>query len=114
MHLIETDDDITWIERNGTAGPYTAVLPFSMFTRNRLVQLRNTNNINGVLLTRNISEERPLEYSPEDQCPNRYSGLKKCNSKKPWNPFGSALLMEDWPFPMFYTEVRFMPLCRNI
>ncbi|XP_020292273.1 nicastrin-like, partial [Pseudomyrmex gracilis] len=104
VHLIETDDDITWIERNGTAGPYTAVLPFSMFTRNRLVRLRDTNNISGVLLTRNISEERPHEYSPEDQCPNRYSGLKKCTSKKPWNPFGSALLMEDWPFPMFYTE----------
>lgn len=104
VHLIEIDDDITWIERNATAGPYTVVLPFDMFTRNRLIRLRNTNNINGVLLARNTSRERPSKYTPEDKCPNRYSGYKKCNNAKPWNPFGSALLMEDWPFPMFYTE----------
>lgn len=108
VHLIERDGDITWIERNATAGPYTVVLPFDMFTRNTLVRLRNTNNINGVLLTRNISRERPSSYSPEDTCPNQYSGYKKCNKMKPWNPFGSALLMEDWSFPMFYTEVRFI------
>lgn len=104
VHLIEGDGDITWIERNATAGPYTVVLPFDMFTRNTLIRLRNTNNINGVLLTRNISLERPSSYSPEDTCPNRYSGYKKCNKMKPWNPFGSALLLEDWSFPMFYTE----------
>lgn len=110
MHLIEVDNDITWIERNATAGPYTVVLPFEMFTRNTLVRLRNTDNINGVLLTKNTSHERPSKYSPEDKCPNRYSGYKKCNDMKPWNPFGSALLMEDWPFPMFYTQVRFISI----
>ncbi|XP_077270743.1 nicastrin [Temnothorax americanus] len=104
VHLVEVDDDIAWIEKNSTAGPYTVVLPFAMFDRSTLVRLKNTNNINGVLLTRNASHERPSKYSPEDQCPNRYSGYKKCNETEPWNPFGSALLMEDWPFPMFYTE----------
>ncbi|XP_029660762.1 nicastrin [Formica exsecta] len=104
VHLIETDGDITWIEKNATAGPYTVVLPFDMFTRNTLVKLRSTNNINGLLLTRNTSRKRPSTYSPEDTCPNRYSGYKKCNNAKPWNSVGSALLMEDWPFPMFYTE----------
>ncbi|XP_012233434.1 nicastrin [Linepithema humile] len=103
VHLIDADEDITWIERNATAGPYTVVLPFKMFTKERLVRLRNTNNINGVLLTRNISYT-VSNYSPDDACPNRYSGYKKCNDAHPWNPFGSALLMEDWPFPMFYTE----------
>lgn len=104
VHLVEVDDDIAWIEKNATAGPYTVILPFAMFNKSTLVRLRNTNNINGVLLTKNISHERPSEYSPEDQCPNRYSGYKKCNKANPWNPLGSALLMEDWPFPMFYTE----------
>lgn len=106
VHLVEGDDDIAWIERNATAGPYTVILPFAMFNRSTLVRLKDTNNINGVLLTKNADHERPSEYSPEDQCPNRYSGYKKCDNAKPWNPFGSALLMEDWPFPMFYTEVR--------
>lgn len=107
VHLIEIEEDIAWIEKNATAGPYTVILPFAMFNRSTLLRLKNTNNINGVLLTKNISHERPSEYSPEDQCPNRYSGYKKCNDRSPWNPLGSALLMEDWPFPMFYTEVRF-------
>lgn len=104
VHLIEIEEDIAWIEKNATAGPYTVILPFAMFNRSTLLRLKNTNNINGVLLTKNISHERPSEYSPEDQCPNRYSGYKKCNDRSPWNPLGSALLMEDWPFPMFYTE----------
>jgi len=104
VHLVEVENDVSWIEKNATAGPYTVGLPFGMFNNDTLLRLKNTNNINGVLLTKNASHERPSEYSPEDKCPNRYSGYKKCD--KPWNPFGSALLMEDWPFPMFYTEVR--------
>ncbi|XP_018317133.1 nicastrin [Mycetomoellerius zeteki] len=104
VHLVEVESDIAWIEKNATAGPYTVVLSFEMFNRTTLLRLKDSNNINGVLLTKNISYERPLHYSPEDECPNRYSGYKKCNNKKPWNPFGNAVLMEDWPFPMFYTE----------
>jgi len=103
---VEVESDIAWLEKNATAGPYTVVLSFEMFNRTTLLRLKDTNNINGVLLTKNISHERPLHYSPEDECPNRYSGYKKCNNIEPWNPFGTAILMEDWPFPMFYTEVR--------
>lgn len=106
VHLIETDNDLIWIENNATAGPYTVVMPFTMFNRDTLIRLRDTNNINGVLLAKNISQDRPFDYSPEDTCPNRYSGYKKCDDTKPWNPFGSALFIEDWPFPMFYTDVR--------
>ncbi|KYN44896.1 Nicastrin [Trachymyrmex septentrionalis] len=104
VHLVEVESDIAWLEKNATAGPYTVVLSFEMFNRTTLLRLKDTNNINGVLLTKNISHERPLHYSPEDECPNRYSGYKKCNNIEPWNPFGTAILMEDWPFPMFYTE----------
>ena len=104
IHLIEENSDIEWIARNATAGPYTVVLPFPMFARKTLSQLRDTNNVNGVLLVKNITEPRPNVYSPEDTCPNRYSGYKKCNDESPWNPAGSSLLMEDWPFPMFYTD----------
>ncbi|KAL0130689.1 hypothetical protein PUN28_002368 [Cardiocondyla obscurior] len=104
IHLVEVEEDIAWIEKNATAGPYTVILPFAMFNKITLIRLKNTNNINGVLLTKNTSHDRPTEYSPEDKCPNRYSGYKKCDESRPWNPFGSSLLLEDWPFPMFYTE----------
>ncbi|XP_076754651.1 nicastrin [Xylocopa sonorina] len=104
VHVIEDESDIRWLEHNATAGPYTVVLTFSMFTREILFRLWDTHNINGVLLANNISQSRPDFYSPEDSCPNRYSGYKGCNNALPWNPSGSSLLMEDWPFPMFFTE----------
>lgn len=104
IHLIEEESDIRWVEYNATTGPYTVVLTFPMFTKDVLYRLKNTNNINGILLTKNISQTPPDFYSPEDTCPNRYSGHKKCNNDSPWNPKGSSLLMEDWPFPMFFTE----------
>nr|XP_012144351.1 PREDICTED: nicastrin isoform X1 [Megachile rotundata] len=104
IHLIEEESDVRWIEHNATAGPYTVVIPFSMFTKDILFRLKNTNNINGVLLAKNTSQASPNYYSPEDTCPNRYSGYKRCNDALPWNPDGSALLMQDWQFPMFYTE----------
>ncbi|XP_012280937.1 nicastrin [Orussus abietinus] len=104
VHIVENEDDVRWLETNGTAGLYTVVMPFLMFTRETLIRLKEMNNINGVLLARNSSLDRPSVYSPEDTCPNRYSGYKRCNDKAPWNPYGSALLLEDWSFPMFYME----------
>ncbi|XP_043290145.1 nicastrin [Venturia canescens] len=104
IHLIEDANDIKWLEDNGVAGPYTVVLPFSLFTRSILKRLEATNNIHGVLLAKNSSLSIPMEYSPEDSCPNRYGGVKGCDDKEPWNPVGSSLLMEDWPFPMFYLQ----------
>ncbi|XP_046743799.1 nicastrin isoform X2 [Diprion similis] len=104
IHIVENETELVWLEKNGNAGPYTAVVPFSMFTRDTLIRLQNTEKINGILLTYNSSLERPSHYSPDDTCPNRYSGFKQCNTDKPWNPWGSALLMEDWPFPMFHLK----------
>lgn len=107
IHLLENENDLKWLESNGTAGPYTVVMPFTMFKKPTLMKLKATNNINGVLLTRNSTEGPPSYYSPEDTCPNRYSNYIKCNDTKPWNPVGSSLLLEDWPFPMFYLQVVF-------
>ncbi|XP_033222555.1 nicastrin [Belonocnema kinseyi] len=102
IHFIGNETDLKWLELNSTAGPYVAVMSFSMFTRDTLLRLRKTNNINGILLA-NIAKSRPSHYSPEDTCPNRYSGARECK-EKPWNPLGSALLMEDWPFPIFFLQ----------
>lgn len=45
-------------------------------------------------------------FSPEDSCPNRYSGLKEeaCAAGDSWNPQGSSLFFEDWGFPMAYIK----------
>jgi nicastrin len=96
--------DVQWLETNSTAGPYTIVLSFKMFTMENLKRFKNSKNVNGVLLTGSTrNSERPSSYSPDDTCPNKYSGYNLCD--KPWNPYGSSLLLEDWPFPMFYMKV---------
>ncbi|XP_011297726.1 nicastrin [Fopius arisanus] len=104
IQMVDALEDVEWLEKNATAGPYTAVMPFSMFTKDVLHRLRSTNNINGILLAKNSSHTLPSSYSPDDTCPNRYSGSKMCDPEKPWNPQGNNLLYEDWPFPMFYVE----------
>lgn len=39
-------------------------------------------------------------FSPEDKCPNHYSNINSC-STKPWNPYGTNILLENWSFPIF-------------
>lgn len=52
-------------------------------------------------------------FSHELPCPNQLSNIKKsnnydieeCNPNKPdtlWNPYGTGLLHEDYPFPIYY------------
>ena len=103
IQLVENDADLQWLETNSTAGPYTIVLSFNMFNMDTLKRFKRTNNVNGVLLTKETNLKRPFSYSPDDTCPNRYSGFKSCD--EPWNTYGSSLLLEDWPFPMFYMQV---------
>lgn len=39
-------------------------------------------------------------FSPEDPCPNRYSDVSSC-PMKPWNPYGTDILLKSWSFPIF-------------
>ncbi|XP_074109466.1 nicastrin [Cotesia typhae] len=104
IQLIETFEDVNWIESNATAGPYTVVIPFTMFTNDVITRLEATNNINGILIAKNSSQAFPSVYSPEDTCPNRYSGVQACDNNKVWNPSGNGFLLKDWKFPIFYIE----------
>lgn len=108
--MVETVADVTWLEMNATAGPYTAVLLFSLFKIDIMNRLKKTNKLNGVLVVKTNETDPsrfPDGYSPDDTCPNRYSGNPTtCDAKKPWNPYGNNFLLQDWPFPMFFMEVN--------
>ncbi|KAF7987839.1 hypothetical protein HCN44_003702 [Aphidius gifuensis] len=108
IHMIENETDVLWLEKNATAGLYTAVLLFSLFKNDIMSRLRKTNKINGVLVVKTNDTDPsklPNGYSPESTCPNRYSGNPtSCNADKPWNPYGNNFLLEDWPFPIFFMK----------
>lgn len=71
------------------------------------IELSNS-KINGVILLMNgsnqeiIAQDNLLKsgFSPEDSCPNRYSDSGSC-PLKPWNPYGTNILLESWSFPIF-------------
>lgn len=109
VHIIENQVDADWMVNNGLAAPYVAVIHPSMFTRSLLLTLQASSKVNGVVLINNSSAERPVHFSHEDTCPNRYSGLsmlygQTCSieEKSGWNPHGTSVLLMDWEFPIFY------------
>lgn len=75
--------------------------------------LRDSERISGVLLlsgNMNDSEttQIPIEYSDDQQCPNKVSSLYSsseeqelnCPNSSPWNSAGEGMLLENWPFPI--------------
>jgi len=64
--------------------------------------------VNGIILLINGTDQEVINndnlqnngFSPEDTCPNRYSDVNNC-PMKPWNPYGTDILLKSWSFPIF-------------
>lgn len=85
-------------------------LLFYLFTCSVLQKIESNNNkVNGVLLLMNGTNQEVIDtdnllktgFSPEDTCPNRYSGVSSCNASQPWNSYGTDILLKNWDFPIF-------------
>ena len=77
------------------------------FSRDVLWKLKTSGKVNGVVLINNSTDRKPPNFSHEDKCPNRYSGLslvheQTCDSSDPWNKYGTGVSMIDWGFPIFH------------
>jgi nicastrin len=57
-------------------------------------------HVTGILVVLNRGD-RPTQYSPDNVCPNKYSGEETCNTNAPWNPLGNNFLLRDWNVPIF-------------
>ena len=114
--IVEDDLDLTHILKTGPTPPYVAVLGKDHYTRSILLQFKeNLDRVAGViLLDRNHedSKSRSTPFTPEDVCPNRYSGLYFNNShfgdckQNTWmkeSPI-SGLLYDDIPYPIFFID----------
>ncbi|XP_065351509.1 nicastrin [Cloeon dipterum] len=110
LQLLKEPADVTWLTKEAPDDTYMAIVHSNMFTEQTLRALKDSPKVGGVVLLRSDTEENNLaSYSPEDSCPNRYSGLSSfekqlCSDSKPWNPKGSSLLQVDWGFPIFYVH----------
>lgn len=113
LHLINSDADLEFLLNSPPSPPYAPMIPPHLFTRTNLLRLKNAGpkTISVVLL---INRSKKMnQFSHELNCPNQYSGLKLNNSTETvtcdssnvantWNRWGTGLLHEDFPFPIYY------------
>lgn len=110
LHLIEGSHDFEFVINSPPAPPYTLVVPPRLFTRENILNLtqKAAHNIAGIVLIENRTNV--FSFSHESRCPNEYGGLLKeqtCNrndATKSWNPYGTGLLHENFPFPIIYVQ----------
>lgn len=106
IHYCTKQDDLEFILRNGTAGPYVPLLPVDFLTRGLITVLKNSSKIAGLVLYMN--NETITSFSHDLQCPNENFGVPNTCSKDErhgmWNPEGTGLIFEDMRFPIFYVD----------
>ncbi|XP_062703405.1 nicastrin [Aedes albopictus] len=110
LHFIRSEADIDFVVRKHPAPPYAPVLAPHLFTRENILRLRDQGgkHVSAVVLINNATELQ--QFSQESRCPNQFSGFAKgdagtCDVERAegsWNPWGTGLLLEDFPFPIYY------------
>ncbi|XP_043990609.1 nicastrin [Gambusia affinis] len=109
LHVLESEENLDFVLRNGHNPPYMVIMESSLFTRSVMMKLKNgSSRVAGVAVVEPTSNP-PDGFSPHTRCPNEntgvYSenygpGLAHCNTTK-WNPLGNGLSYEEFDFPIF-------------
>ncbi|NWI62896.1 NICA protein, partial [Todus mexicanus] len=111
IHVVEKEEDLSWVLADGPHPPYMVVLDGNLFTRSVMMQLKGTSRVSGLAVA--VAKPSPPQgFSPGLKCPNDGFGVYSkdygpqfahCN-KTVWNPMGSGLSYEDFAFPIFLLE----------
>lgn len=111
IHLAYNHTELDWVLSSGKADSYVVGLPLELFTLSNLEKLNSSDRVAGVLVMQNVTRKKINQFSTEDKCPNRYSGLAGppyrepvCTDAEPWNTVGSAIAMRRWDMPIFFTD----------
>lgn len=110
LHLIESNSDFDFVLNSPPSPPYTLIVKPAQFTRENILNLKTNamKNISGIVVIDDRSNL--VSFSHESKCPNQYSGLDEqtCDANQAnattWNPFGTGLLQQDFPFPIVYVK----------
>lgn len=110
LHLVSGAEDLAWVLKDGPHAPYMALLDSHMFSRETMMQLKvSRGRVAGVLVMLHqpgVSPAAPANFSHDLSCPNDRFGVYEdtdyahCRDAV-WNPWGSGLALEDFPFPVF-------------
>lgn len=102
VHIVESENDLDFILKNGTAPPYIPVIPTNLFSNPAIInRLKTTDKISGVVVYK--AGDDPDHFTHESACPNGNSGLPNTCTVS-WNQFGTGVFYDDFPFTMFFVE----------
>lgn len=110
IHLIEKADDFNFILNQPPSPPYAVVVSPAHFTRENILNLaqKAAGHVSAIVLINNRTGMD--HFSQESRCPNQYGILLRnqtCDvnrAENSWNPFGTGLLHENFPFPIHYVK----------
>lgn len=110
--VVESKQDLDHVLKSGTTPPYIVITQREYYTRENILTFKSKlDRVAGVVLIEDEKDKfdaRP--FSPDDICPNRYSGLyvnsssyQDCKANM-WQHESqiSRLLYDDIPFPIFF------------
>ncbi|KAM4755637.1 nicastrin [Cyanocitta cristata] len=111
IHVVEKEEDLEWALSTGPHPPYMILLDGNLFSREILMRLKGNPRISGLAVA--AASPAPSQgFSPGLKCPNDGFGVysqhygpqfSHCNGSV-WNPLGSGLAYEEFPFPIFLLE----------
>uniref|UniRef100_A0A6B2EHY2 Nicastrin n=1 Tax=Phlebotomus kandelakii TaxID=1109342 RepID=A0A6B2EHY2_9DIPT len=110
IHVVKTQEDFEFLFNDPPSPPYAPVIPPHLFTKENILRLKaNASHVvSGIVLTGLVTSLK--SFSHESRCPNQFGGLirdQTCSVDDPdnsWNPFGTGLLQEFFPFPIYFVS----------
>ncbi|XP_037030857.1 nicastrin isoform X1 [Bradysia coprophila] len=108
LHLINTPDDFQFVLKDPPSPPYAVVVTPQLFSREHIMPIKDSPHVSAIVLINNV-KDKLTQFSQELKCPNQFSTIdaQSCDVTKPettWNPFGTGLLHENFPFPIYYVS----------
>lgn len=106
LHVVQKQADMEFFTKDSMPSPpYAPVLTPHLFTRENVMKFKalGPDLISVLVLINDFS--KVTTFSHESTCPNQYSGYARdgqCNAQ--WNPVGTGLLLEDFPFPIYFVN----------
>lgn len=106
LHLIKTPDDFEFVLKDPPSPPYAVVVKPQLFTQEHIIKLKDSPYVASIVVINSVNETMK-SFSQELKCPNQFSTIdpNSCDATKSettWNPFGTGLLHENFPFPIHF------------
>eukprot|EP01083_Nonionella_stella_P075990 206857_1 len=100
LYLVDSEEKLANMSKTEDT---VVVMPSDQMSSKRMLQLKNTSNVKGILLLN--SDSRPTAFSGQMKSPQK-EFLPPGITDFEWNPSGNSLLFEEFPFGVLLLNRR--------